>query len=202
MKINGLTVTESEVSQSLDLEKLTGVDLSVDPDLMQEIAQATIDYVRERTSETLGVGRKKLPSPYSESYSESLDFQAAGKSRGTVNLELSGTMLDSIDVLEFDGSKLKYGIQGGEQAIKAFAHQTGFEGHPTIKNVRPREFVGVTDSEFKEFILPKFKDDIKDVSPSPSNTQSIINDIRSIKNLFDSIDEPTALFDAIYGGTK
>lgn len=190
MSTKGLSISEDAVVQELDLEKLTGKPIGIDEDLVQAIGQEIIDYTVKRTLDGLGVGRKALPSPYSKEYSESLDFKAAGKSPGQVNLKLSGGMLDSIDLLEIDGSTVRIGIEGGEEAVKAFAHQTGFEGHPTIKGAKKRPFIGITQAEFKEYILPKFSSDIESLQANNEpQIQGVINQFRTIGDFFSFEDE-------------
>jgi phage gpG-like protein len=186
MAVSGMNESEEEVSQTLDLKKLTGKDLSSNESLMNEIGQAVIDYTLKRASETLGQGRKALHSPYSEEYADSLDFKAAGKSKGKVNMKLSGDMLSTVDLLSVDSSKIKIGINDPDQAPKAYGHQSGFAGHPTIKGVPARKFLGITNQEFKEFILPKFKDYLQDIEPEKPafSISKAINLIKSAKDLF------------------
>jgi hypothetical protein len=74
-------------------------------------------------------------------------------------MRLSGDMMGSMDLLSEDGAVITYGFDQPDQAIKAYAHQTGFEGHPTIKGPK-REFFGVTSEEIKKEVLPKFSSQI------------------------------------------
>lgn len=142
-KPKGLIVTEELVAQEFNLSELLDVDLSSDETLVAEIGQDIADFIRERSADNKGIGGKALRSPYSKEYSESLEFQVAGKSRGDVNMKLTGDMLDSIEVLDFDGEVLTVGIEG-EQAPKAHGHMTGKNGQvPKMK----REFFGLTEKE-------------------------------------------------------
>jgi hypothetical protein len=161
MAIKGLKVTKTELSQDIDFDALAGAPISLDPVLQREIAQATIDYIKTRVEdENLGIGRKKLKSPYQKSYEESLDFKAAGKSASNVNMMLSGDMMGSIDVLE-EGETVKIGIDNPAVTDRAYGHQSGFEGHPNPKMSKyKREFFGVSDEEIKKNILPDFQSDI------------------------------------------
>lgn len=164
-KPKGLVVSESEISQEIDLKALTGVDVGKDPVLRREITQAMIDYMKGRTSEHLGVGRKPWRNTYSDEYANSLDFKAAGKSDNDVNLELSGDMIGSIDVAKEKGSVVKLAIVEKSQIPKAYGHITGFEGHPTIKNGSKykRNFFGLTDEELKDEILVNFESEIEEL---------------------------------------
>jgi hypothetical protein len=158
----GIKLTKKRVSQKLDLNELTGRNIASDPVLVRKIAQGIIDYMVDRAKSGRGLGRKDLKSPYSKSYSESLAFKAASKSRNDVNMTLSGDMLRSIDILEEDGASVVIGIDDEVDAPKAYGHQTGFEGHPTIPSGKyKRPFFGVTTDEVKKEVLPKFKAEIE-----------------------------------------
>ena len=181
----GIKLTKSKISQTIDLNEIVGSDISNDELLVSRIGQAIIDYMDNRVEDGKGLGEVKLKSPYSQSYSESLDFKAAGKSKNQVNMRLSGDMLGSIDLLESKGSKVTIGINDPDQAIKAYGHQTGFEGHPYLKGPK-RPFFGVTSEEIKKKILPEFKKEIeaKRVTSAEEQTR-LINFIRGIKTLGD-----------------
>jgi hypothetical protein len=193
----GIKLTKKRVSQKLDLNELTGRNIASDPVLVRKIAQGIIDYMVDRAKSGRGLGRKDLKSPYSKSYSESLTFKAAGKSRNDVNMTLSGDMLRSIDILEEDGASVVIGIDDDVDAPKAYGHQTGFEGHPTIPSGKyKRPFFGVTADEVKKQVLPKFKAEIdqsagaRTISSLESQEAAIsfIQGIRRLGQLFEVID--------------
>lgn len=156
----GIRLSKTSVTQKIDLSDVVGKDISNDPLLVRKIAQGIIDYVEKRSNSGKGLGEQKLHSPYSEEYSDSLAFKAAGKSKSKITMRLSGDMMGSMDLLEENGSVIEYGFSNPEQAIKAYGHQTGFEGHPTIKGPK-REFFGVTVDEIKKHVLPKFKSELE-----------------------------------------
>lgn len=170
-------VTLEEVSQEIDLNKLVGSDISEDEQLVLKIGQKIIDYMEERVDDGLGYGRTKLKSPYSDAYSESLNFKAAGKSKTDVNMKLSGDMMASIDIIEVNGSKVTIGIDDPDQVPKAFNHQTG-------DTVPRRPFFGVTNEELKQYVLSEFKDEIKAKRTTSAEEQSrLISAIRGIRTL-------------------
>lgn len=157
----GIKLRKTRIEQKLNLAEIIGKDISADRVLVRKIAQGIIDYMVDRAKDGKGIGRRDLKSPYSKAYAESLAFKAAGKSRNNVNMTLSGDMLRSIDILEEDGASVTIGIDDPIDAPKAYGHQTGFEGHPTIPQGKyRRRFFGVTSDEIKKEIIPKFKDDI------------------------------------------
>jgi hypothetical protein len=182
----GLTVELDEISQTLDLEELTGVDVSQDPELMREIAQATIDYMKKRITENnLGINYTKLKSPYSKSYQDSLEFKAADKSATDINITLSGETLDSFDILDEDGSTVKIGLNNEDVLPRAYGAMTGYEGHPTIPEGKyKRPFFGIGKKEFKEEILPKFKKDLANVEKKESSQDTLISKIRTAADFF------------------
>jgi uncharacterized protein YuzE len=174
----GIKLTKSKVTQKIDLEDLIGVDISEDRNLVREIGQAIIDYMVERAEDGKGLNGVKLKSPYSKEYSESLDFKAAGKSKSKVNMTLSGDMLASIDIVDQSGSVIEIGIEDSEQAVKAYGHQTGFEGHPVLDGPK-RPFFGVSVKELQKEILPQFKNKIKNASASGDDQELVISRARS-----------------------
>jgi phage gpG-like protein len=127
------------------------LDLSGRDDLAQLFGQKIIDRIIERTRDENkgfdGRGFKK----YSDSYVESEAFTAYGKSQGEVDLTLTGNMLDSIDVKDFDENKVVIGFIDTLESNKAFGHMTGMRGHDYLAGKVPeRKFFGVNDKELKQ----------------------------------------------------
>lgn len=180
---DGLKVEKTEISQTIDLQKWTGKDLSSDPELVREIGQEVIDYMIKRSADNKGLGEVQFKPPkYSKTYADSLNFIAAGKSPTDVNMRLSGDMLGSIDMNE-EGNKVTIEI-GEDQTLKAYGHMTGYEGHPTIPNGKyKRQFFGITKTEFDKNILPKFKNEIPKKSREDLQGE-LINRIRNTRDLF------------------
>lgn len=146
--------SESGIYFELDTEKDLGgaIESSAAREL---IANDLIDAIIKRAEEGYGVnksgGEVKLKSPYSKSYADSLEFQAWGKKQGEVNLQLTGAMLNSIEVLESTPDKIRIGIVG-EEAPKAYNHQVG-------DTVPKRPFMGATNDDLKK-IKSEYKDEI------------------------------------------
>jgi phage gpG-like protein len=162
--------TKSRVAQEIDLEELFGVSFKGARALREAIGQAIIDKMLERTSRGLGmrfnsdgtVGREinlnavrgKGGKPgYSKQYVSSDEFQAFGKSKNRVNMELTGDMLSSIDILRQSSSTIEIGINDDTEAKKAFNHTVG-------DTVPSRPFLGVNKRELKE-IKSEFQSDVK-----------------------------------------
>lgn len=182
---SNLKLTEDEISQTIDLKKWTGKDLSSDPVLIREIGQEVLDYMIKRVDDNKGLGNEPLrPAKYSKTYSESLDFKAAGKSKGDVNMKLSGDMLGTID-FEDSGNNIKFAIDPAE-TLKAYGHMTGYKGHPTIPQGKyKRQFFGITKDEFDKNILPKFKADLPKDRGEDLQGQ-LISRIKNASDLFNT----------------
>lgn len=187
----GIKLSKRKITQTIDLNEVVGSDISSDEILVTKIGQAIIDYIDTRVEDGMGLGREKLKSPYSKSYSESLNFKAAGKSRSHVNMRLSNDMMAAIDIVEKKGAKITYGITDPEEAAKAYGHQTGFEGHPTIPEGKyKRPFFGVTKDEIKKYILDEFKDEInaKKVT-SAEGIKKVIGELKGKLTLADLFED-------------
>lgn len=165
----GIKLSKTKVSQTIDLSDIVGKDISGDPLLVRQIGQGIIDYLLERVGSGRGINGVKLKSPYSADYADSLEFKASGKVKSEVNMRLSGDMLGSLDFTD-NGSEITLTIDDPEQAIKAYAHQTGFEGHPTIKGPR-RPFFGLSEREVN-IVLRDFKEEIENVDAALPKDES------------------------------
>lgn len=173
------TITQTKISQEINLEEELGVDLSQFPSLKQSLGQAMIDKIVERTEsgkgvkfDTAGRGRQiDLRKPYSKEYQDSLEFKAAGKSKNDINMTLSGDMLRSIDLVRAQGNTLEIAIDDPDEAAKAHGHQTGKNGQ-VKKMLRP--FFGVTKSEIKE-VSSQFKSEINRAKEIEREETSLFN---------------------------
>jgi hypothetical protein len=165
MAIKGLKLSLSEVSQTIDLKEITGVDLSKDPALRREIGQTVIDYIRERTADGKAIGgNRDLKKPYSERYTDTPEFKAADKSRNEINMSLTGSMISDLDILAERGSKIKIGFTDTTETLKAYNHNTG-------DTVPKRDFFGVTEKEMSEILKPYAKD-IDKIKEEPTKQQT------------------------------
>ena len=156
-------IKKSKTSQKINLKEEFGIDFRGRDSLKQALGQAIIDRIVSRTESGQGMSfgfsgsgtPVKLKSPYSKAYAKSDDFKAFGKSRGNVNMTLTGDMLASIDLLKIDGNTIEVGINDSEEALKSYNHNTG-------DTVPKRPFFGVNKKELKE-IRREFSSDIKEI---------------------------------------
>mgnify|MGYP003664292539 CR=1 FL=1 len=158
--IKGLVVESKKVYQDIDLEELTGVDLTGNEPLKLAIAQSTVDYMRKRTANSKDALGVKFDN-YSKSYKASDEFEAYNKS-STVNMKLTGDMLASID-FKLSGNTIKFSFDDSEEEVKAYGHMTGMKGHKHLDGKTPiRLFFGISEDDFKNEILPSFRDDLRE----------------------------------------
>ena len=174
-----LKLTESEVSQEIDLEKVLGAASDI-PAVTEAFSQALLDHIRERTESGRDVNGKIFPSAkksdgYSESYKDSLAFKVYGKTN-KINMRLTGDMLDTMFADQSNG-KLKLTFDGPENNIKAYAHMSGFEGHPTIKGAKPREVFGIPDKELEK-IAKEYKPNLN--KEAQKNDKIILNKLMKV----------------------
>jgi hypothetical protein len=153
MTIKGLTLKKSEVSQTIDLEEVYGVDFSSHPGLLERFAVAAIDYMLVRTESGRDLHNNRF-APYSKSYKESLAFQAFGKSN-QVDMKLTANMLGQMGLLEVKGSKFKLGWDDPTENAKAYNHNIG-------DTLPKREFFGLTRRQI-EYVGQEFLEEIKQI---------------------------------------
>lgn len=149
--LKGLTLKKSDVSQVINLEDLFGVSFSGEKSLRLAIAQKVIDHIVKRTEEgssVFGGGFK----PYSEDYKNTAEFKLL-KDGDTVNMKLTGSMLNDINLLSDSANTIRIGFEDETEILKAFNHNTG-------DTVPRRAFFGVTEKEAKEIILEDFSAEI------------------------------------------
>lgn len=121
------------------------------------IGQELIDYIRDRTAKGKGKGEKTFSGSYSSSYVNSPEFKAARKSKGTINLRLTGDMLTSIQILDEKPGEVVIGFEKGSQEnAKADGNIRGTYGSSRANSSKARDFLGVTRQEVMNYVLEKF----------------------------------------------
>lgn len=156
---SNLKVNLNEVSQTIDVEEIAGIDLGANTGLKEAIGQAFIDFIVDRSKESKDINRKGFVS-YKQSYKESDQFEAFAKTN-KVDMDLTGNMLSAIEVLEVSGNRIKIGFDDDTNTKKAYNHMTG-------DTVRQRQFFGLREKDVKE-VLKAFEDDISQLRDEPRN---------------------------------
>lgn len=150
----------------------------------EAIAQETIDFIVERTQKGLDKNNSNF-KPYSKSYKNSLNFKIAGKGAG-VDLTLSGDMLSAIKALRDTKGKITIGFDKGLENDKAEGNILGTYGQP--KPVAPpRDFLGITKTDFKNEILSKYP--IRDREESRKRADKVIKAMQTARDIAEGDDE-------------
>lgn len=112
----------------------------------QVVGQQIIDFIVDRTRRGLGIDNKPFTG-YSESYKQSDDFAAAGKS-STVNLTLTGDMLSDLQVLTHTAGIITIGYtEGSDENERAMWHR---QPRPNVKTgalAPTRDFLGISEKD-------------------------------------------------------
>lgn len=138
-------VTEEEVSLRFNLKDMFGTAVA-DETIVQDMANSIIDTIRNRTLSGFGVwedGSVKRFKKYTKEYATK-----KGVGVGDVDLELTGSMLDSIELLDYSPQTFSIGIIGPD-APKAHGHMTGQNG---VGPLPKRPFLNVTERDIKAVV--------------------------------------------------
>jgi hypothetical protein len=139
----------------IDLDELFGTAFPNSSRLRQAVGQEILDIIKEKTESGISWDGKPFKH-YSDVYAESLEFEAAGKSKGDPNLTLSGDMLGLMDVIEEDKATITIGWSDGSEAEKAHGHISGNVG---VK----RDFFGLSEKDVKR-VRTIFEDTVREAT--------------------------------------
>lgn len=155
-----MPITKSQVWKKIDLDIPKDLSASEKRELKELIGQFVVDSILDRTgSAKTSVSGGEYKASLSKKYKRLKD-ELGGQL--FANLELEGDMLSSLTYEDGGGNSIKVGIFDGDQAAKAYGHNTGFKGHPTIKGGPKRQFIPAPDEEFARPIMSGIKDIIAD----------------------------------------
>lgn len=142
-----MAITKTEIWKEIKPKLPSWLDEDERKELNEEIG----DYVVTTMLDLLGDG----VSPVTGAAFTKLKDDYANKEKGgdnTPNLELEGDMLSAL-TYEADEYGVKIGIWEPEEAIKAYGHNTGFEGHPWLEGkVKPRKLIPNGKEKFASVI--------------------------------------------------
>lgn len=164
-------LSKDEVWKEIRPKLPNWLDTDQREELLSEIGDyvttAVLDYLADGFSPVKGVGGLAL---LSDKYA---DEEKGGDK--TPNLELNGDMLSSL-TYENDAYSVKIGIWDEDQAIKAYGHMTGMEGHPfldgkvPVRKLLPRDREKFTD-EIQEGIDLIIEEYLADADQNPEEAQ-------------------------------
>lgn len=115
------------------------------------LGKLIINQIQDNCSNNIDKNGKAF-KPYSKSYVESFEFMVAEKSQSDVNLQLTGDMLASMEVLESPPGKVVVGYRvDSPYAGQVEGNVIGSYGGTANKS-HARDFLGVTPSQLKLLI--------------------------------------------------
>jgi hypothetical protein len=139
------------------------------PDERKEVGELIAEKIRKNAES--GKGRQfdnkgmrdgivkeyvKFPK-YSKSYVNSLDFKVSGKSPSSIDLTLSGDMLQSLDVINTKSGEVVLGFPE-DQNGKADGNIRGTYGKDSADKSKARNFLGLTQSDYNKIVNKYLKD--------------------------------------------
>lgn len=150
------------------------------------IAQDIIDFIVKRTEEGKNKDNRNFPK-YSAEYVKSLDFKNAGKSKGNVNLKLSGDMLAALKVLEVKRSKVIIGFDNGTpENGKADGNIRGTYGNASSTG-KKRDFLGITMKDLTNEILRRYP--LDEDTKRERRTETVIQSGEAVQDLIEELEE-------------
>jgi hypothetical protein len=157
----------------LNLKRLFKTQIPENDALRISLGQELVDAIERQAKQGRDKNGNKFTPPsnkYSDEYADTLPFKAFGKTKGRVNMTLTGSMLNAIRVKSVEPNKITIGFSESDklQSNKAHGHITGNVG-------KERDFFGLPDSKVNE-IAEKYKDDIEFLKEleEPSQTQGAL----------------------------
>lgn len=168
-KIPGLNIGGSKgswlVEQRIDLADLFGQS-NLPSSFKERVGQAIIDDMVNRVLKEEKSIHGRGMKAYDEDYINSDEFKAYGKSKNSVNMSLTGAMMNLLDIKEIDGDTVVIGWNEQEQNAKAHGHMTGGN------NLPKREFFGANQKALEE-IKTQFIEDLPTSRDTQNNSQAL-----------------------------
>ena len=123
------------------------IPLEFDRQTRELIGEDIVDFIRQRTERGLDKNNRRFTG-YSDSYANSTEFIAAGKSKSRVDLELSGDMMSDLAVLDATTAGfIVIGYRTGESNNKA-----AWQRNNLNPNFPRRDFLGITSKDLSNII--------------------------------------------------
>lgn len=144
-----MTMTMKETSFDFDVPIPDNIKKGKRKEFLEAVGMYLVDSMLDKIADGVspveGIGEfKKLTKEYAD--------EEKGGER-TANMDEHGDMLQSL-TFKVVGNKLRIGIFDEKQAIKSFAHNTGFRGHPFLDGKAPRrQFIPEGKETLDEDIL-------------------------------------------------
>ena len=157
MAIESRTLSGKNPKLRINLTEMFGQRVPDSQVFREGVGQAVIDAISVQAKSGRDRNGKKFSgraSKYSKAYADSLAFKAAGKSRGNVNMTLTGDMLGFMDVVDQGRDYIVIGFADRDDQQKAHGHILGSNPGPKVK----RDFFGLPPKTYESltenFSLP------------------------------------------------
>lgn len=119
------------------------------------IANAIVEFSIKRSKSGKDVNGDPFPK-YTKEYINSKNFDIAGKSKASVNLSLTGEMLNEQDLLSHKNGSLLIGYESGDEINgKVEGNRIGSYGKKGANPDDARDFLGISSNDLDK-ILSKF----------------------------------------------
>lgn len=145
------------------------LDLNIPKENRAEALKAASDYLKEAMLDYIGEGKSpvsgfgKFPG-YTKAYKT---LKGESSSSSTVNLELSGEMLDALDV-KVSGKRLSIGVFGDSEVLgKAEGNNLGTYGQDSPIPGKARRFIPLEGESLKREILQGLKRVLQEFEDGP-----------------------------------
>lgn len=146
-----------------ELTKKVDVDLpdDLDKDQKEELLNEIGEYIKITMLDMIGSGKSPVAGEKSK-WDKLSPTYAKEKGTKMANMDLEGNMLDALDYDVVKG-QLYVGWFDSDQAIKAYGHTTGMEGHPWLDGKAPvRKLIPKDEEKFRVEINKGIQEIIED----------------------------------------
>jgi hypothetical protein len=142
-------MSQSQVTWTLTIDELSGVPGELKRAVLNEVGEylvtSVLDYVAESRSPVSG---GKFKAKLSKDYAER-------EGKDTANLDLTGSMLDSL-TYRIRGNSVEIGVFDSDEAPKAYNHNVG-------DTLPQRQFIPMEDQNFKSEIMAGIDEVIEEI---------------------------------------
>lgn len=111
------TFNKKKLTQRINLKELLGREPT--PTEKENFVNEALNRIEDRTLDGNDVSGKKF-KPYSKEYADK-----KGVSRNSVDMFLTGGMLESLKPIKETKNTVTFGIEGGDETLRGYNHQIG-----------------------------------------------------------------------------
>lgn len=144
---------------SYEFNPFRDLGIAVDPEKKEEAQEAIQNYVKEQVLSHIGEGKSPIQGGHwkRQLSQEYLKIKAKQSGSKIANLELTGELLDALEVSAVNSEKLALSVVDSSQRDKAEGNQLGSYGREPNK-ANSREFIPQDGQNFRKEIIQGMKD--------------------------------------------